>query len=431
MYPAAERMPLARFLPLVLLALACMLALASGAMTCARRERFSGGCDEAQCKWCSDGYGRVHCARSCKGCSKDDFIDDLGDRAMGYSGPKPGATLTKPAKPAKSAQPAPKPADAKAPKPADAKVPAKADPALPGPKPLVTKTGTCAVWGPVFEATTAASKPARAAASKAGWVHRRGRYQYDENNGYCGETSLQVLMLEHGVWIPQEAARAAGGGELLPGLNYDKALNKLGVAYDEFKGRGYDEFMRWTKAQMETGRGVVTVAYFLGGDDSEYDHIMPIVAYKSCEDKGDSVYVHSNYDVLPVERRVADFSCTRTNKKDGIKAAGCVPKDTRWGYAIRGPTYLGIGPAVELFVAADREPGLGKSATLAGQVRVSGLQAGDRYVLHRLDGGAPKGPTDAIKASAWSHTFTAKAKDHAIDVSFKSSVPAHFICVAE
>ena len=38
-----------------------------------------------------------------------------------------------------------------------------------------------------------------------------------------------MLMLRYGVWIPQEVARASGGGELLPGVNYDQALRGLKV----------------------------------------------------------------------------------------------------------------------------------------------------------------------------------------------------------
>lgn len=298
-----------------------------------------------------------------------------------------------------------------------------------------TAVGECTVHGPYFERTAGKKRrgkkgAAPAKAAGAGWVYRPGRIQYDEHNGYCGETSIQVLMLEHGVWVPQETARAAGGSELLLGLNYDKALRKLGIVYEEFAGRGYEEFMRWTKQKLQEGRGVVTVAYIRGGPDSEYDHIMPIVAYKACPTGGDSLYVHSNYDSLPVERKVADYSCTRSNKKDSIDKAGCVPRDTRWGYAILGPAYAGIGPPVELFVEGNSEPGLGKSTTLTGRVRVRGLQAGQRYVLHRVGKNAPKSPRDEITDSAWSQPFTAAGEEHVLDVTFKSGTPAHFICVA-
>lgn len=41
--------------------------------------------------------------------------------------------------------------------------------------------------------------------------------------------SLQTLMLRHGAWIPQEVARSAGGGELLLGINYDRAMKILKI----------------------------------------------------------------------------------------------------------------------------------------------------------------------------------------------------------
>lgn len=262
------------------------------------------------------------------------------------------------------------------------------------------------------------------------WTSRPGRIQYDQRNGYCGEVTLQMLMLEHGVWIPQEAARAAGGGELLPGLNYDRAMNALGIRYEAFRGRGYAEFMAWAKGQLGRGRGVVTVAYFRGGRDSEYDHIMPIVAYKSCPGAEDVVYVHSNYSVRPQARRVADYSCTRYDKKDGILNAGCVPKDTRWGYAIVGPRYAGLGHRVHLVVEGDREPGLGRSVELRARVLVTGLQPGMGYALHRL-AAPPRDATDRL-VPVWSRPFVATATEQVHNlIRFKSSEPAYFVCVQE
>lgn len=309
-------------------------------------------------------------------------------------------------------------------------------PATPVAAPVTGCTLLGAVFTPMKQTPTAkkvggGSKAARlpAMAVADGWASRPGRIQYDERNGYCGEVTLQVLMLEHGVWIPQEAARAAGGGELLPGLNYNRAMNALGIQYEEFRGKGFAEFMRWTKEQLGRGRGVVTVAYFRGGRDAEYDHIMPIVAYKSCGGAGDVVYVHSNYSATPQARRVADYSCTRYDKKDSILAAGCVPKDTRWGYAVLGPRYAGLGFRVHLVVEGDREPGLGRSTTLRGRVRVSGLQPGGRYTLHRATE-PPRGATDRV-VSTWSQSFTAESAEHVVAVAFKSTTPAYFLCLAQ
>lgn len=385
----------------LLLALLCVLAAVAGGHTLAHA-----------------GERRVCAARRHRVEAREPFAGVLreGEEAGVDEVLAPDEVPAQQGEEAPAAKPKPKPE----PKPPAAG--AKPKPAKPKPG-AGTKAGQCTVWGPALQ-TTAAGK-----AGDGSWQQsRRGRYQYDQNNGYCGEVSLQVLMLEHGVWIPQEAARAAGGGELLPGLNYDRALQKLKVAYEAFKGRGYDEFMRWTKAQLQKGLGVVTVGYFRGGRDSEYDHIMPVVAYKACP-SGDAVLVHSNYDTRPVERALADFSCTKNNKKDAIKRAGCVPRDTRWGYAIKGAAGAPAGPRAELFVQNPREPGLGKSVQMAGRVRLSGLQPGRRYALHRL-GAQPKTAAEAAAASQWSQAFVADAADRVVDVAFASNKVAHFVCVA-
>lgn len=253
-----------------------------------------------------------------------------------------------------------------------------------------------------------------------------GRYQYDDNNGYCGEVTVQQLMLPYGAWIPQEVARSAGGGELLLGVNYDAALDSLRIRYDEFTGRGYDAFVRWAKSRLARGQGVVTVAYIRGGPDSDYDHIMPIVGFK-----GDSVYVNTGYSEKPVRRNIGSYSCTRHNKKDPIEKAGCVPEDTRWGYALKGPVYASKqSPTVELTVRPSREPGLGRSATMHGRIKVRGLTPSKTYTLHRvtslrsiprdvhaLDGDA-RWVLDKFKAADTSWTRA---------VTFQSRKPAYFI----
>lgn len=261
-----------------------------------------------------------------------------------------------------------------------------------------------------------------------------GRYQYDNDNGYCGEVSIQMLMLGHGAWIPQEVARDAGGGELLPGVNYDRALRRLGVAYEAFDGRGYDAFMAWTKRQLlEHHRGVVTVAYYDGGPDADYDHIMPIVGWHEAPDGTDSVLVHTGYATRAVPRRVGGYSCTARNKKDSIDRAGCVPKNTRWGYAIAGRAYAAPElPRVSLRLDEPREPGVGRSETLRGRLRVRDLVPGVMYRLLRvtdlddlpnaadLDDASPAlGPGGQLfeaTGSTWS-TF----------VTFPSRSPVYFI----
>lgn len=256
-----------------------------------------------------------------------------------------------------------------------------------------------------------------------------GRFQYDDNNGYCGEVTVQQLMLRHGAWIPQEVARSAGGGELLLGVNYDAALDALRIRYDEFTGRGYGSFMRWAKAKLARGQGVVTVAYYRGGPDSDYDHIMPIVGLK-----GGAVYVNTGYSETPVRRQIASYSCTRHNKKDSIERAGCVPEDTRWGYAIKGPVYAARkSPTVELSVAKSAEPGLGRSVTLRGLVTVRGLTPNKPYTLHRVTSlrALPRDVQVLDADGRWVvERFRPNSTTWTHAVSFASRKPAYFICTA-
>lgn len=265
-----------------------------------------------------------------------------------------------------------------------------------------------------------------------------GRFQYDDRNGFCGEVSIQMLMLEYGIWIPQETARSAGSSDpysdLLPGENYNKALRRLKIRHDEFKGKGYKSFIRWAKKHLMKGSGVVEVAYIKGGQFSEYDHVMPIVGIrtstKSYSDK-DVLYVHTNYARRPVQRRVGDYWCTRAHKKDSYTKGGCIPLNTKWGHALKGPKYLGIGPKVELSVSSSAEPGLGRSKTFKGKATIRGLDAGREYVLYqitRLDK-VPDNPGARIGGAAKKVKFKATKAEHTVQVTFPSRTPAYFICV--
>lgn len=260
------------------------------------------------------------------------------------------------------------------------------------------------------------------------------RMQYDEENGYCGEMSLQTNMLKHGAWIGQEAARGAGGGEL-NGLNYERAMKFLKIKYDVFRGRGYRAFFEWAKLRMNEGKGVVAVTYFRGARSPYYDHIVPVVGYKGAPTgySDDDVFlVNSLYDPVTQERRAGDFWCNRRNKKDSLRSGGCVPDNVFVGYAIPGPVYAGAGPRVELLVEGNREPGLRRSARMDARVRVSGLTPGRPYKLHSIidDPRAVPATARAARRLRGGRTFTPEGTTHEIPVTFQSIKTAYFICVA-
>lgn len=263
------------------------------------------------------------------------------------------------------------------------------------------------------------------------------RIQWDVRFGYCGEVSLQTLMLRHGAWIPQEVARLAGGGELLLGVNYKVAMGKLKIAYTTFTGTGYAAFFGWAKQRLARGEGVVTVAFYRGATDPDYDHIMPVVGVETASLNGtyapDDVFrVNSGYSLTTARRLASGWWCPASNKNDTLVNAGCVPVNTLWGHSVLGPVYAGIGPAVALSVVQTSEPSRPKSVTMTGVVTVSGLRAGVAYVLYRVDKLASVPASSLIKVPTTAPVvarFVGVTPTQAFNVTFPSTLPAYFICV--
>ena len=261
------------------------------------------------------------------------------------------------------------------------------------------------------------------------------RWQYDGQGGYCGEVSLQMLMMKHGAWISQEEARRAGGGELLPGVNYEQAMKKLHIKYEKFKGKGFQPFMEWAKRWVMRGVGVVLVAFYKGGRFQGYDHVMPAVGFRTSSaaySPDDVVFVNSGYSSSTTQRRLGDYSCTYSTKKGSLAQAGCVPTDTKWGYAILGPTYADpAAPKLELKVRTNKEPGIGKSEPFKGELVVSGLTPGRRYAVVRVTdlGAVPQAPGQRATGTKVSE-FQATTQGASVEVTFESRRVAYFFVQA-
>lgn len=153
-------------------------------------------------------------------------------------------------------------------------------------------------------------------------------YQWENNNGYCGEVSLMMSGLANGQWMSQFNARLicgaffgpesdGSGASLLqagspwrpnPNYNaqlliedpdtgvsgpYDFAHSSLcgansrlrTVTYPYTTGYkapnlgldGYRDYMRWIKAQVVAGHQVTVAVYFNGGSDAQYDHEVSVL----------------------------------------------------------------------------------------------------------------------------------------------------------
>lgn len=312
------------------------------------------------------------------------------------------------------------------------------------PRPMVFARQSDETAVRVYEQQPTAGTRARAApgtsmlAGTQGYVNQNGvrmlgipgRKQFDQNGGYCGEITIQMYMLKHGVWIPQSVARDAGGGELLPGKNYDRALTNLNINYQRFNGRGTQAFFAFAKQQLLQDRGVVTVAFLAGSRFDSYDHIMPIVGVKytnpSSYDGNDLFYINNDYSPRSIERKASTYSCTAANRQP-LDRAGCVNSATTWGYGMAGPKYLGIGPPLELTrLARIDEPGLGSNRSQNATLTARNLTPGAKYAVYNLT----KGPNKGVKPSGQPFTsFTASGATWSTQVQLFSNKPAWFICV--
>lgn len=167
------------------------------------------------------------------------------------------------------------------------------------------------------------------------------------------------------------------------------------------------------------------------------DHIEPVVGVRTATssdayDPADTFYVHANYATAAIQRVASGFWCTAAAKTSGLMQGGCVPAATTHGYAVRGPAYSGIGPAVELAVSSAREPGLGLSVAMSGTITIKNLVPGQAYELHMVTSLAavPASANPAALSGTPLSSFVADGATRTFSATFQSGTPAYFICVA-
>lgn len=225
------------------------------------------------------------------------------------------------------------------------------------------------------------------------------RLQWDDNNGYCGETSIQTLALYYGAWISQKTIRDIGGGEILLGDNMEPVLTTLGFDYESWDNNKespqFENFMAWLKGHLLKGNPGIFAVYLsdAGEDDSAYDHIEPVIGVvgqgNSSFNLNDRLFFYNNFDYKYMNRSFAHLSSTRKNCSSDLAHGGCVPKDTDYGVVLKGiidqdhATY-----PLQLFVDTWDEPNLSKKENpkkMYGSVFISKLTVGNWYYLLRYD----------------------------------------------
>jgi len=148
-------------------------------------------------------------------------------------------------------------------------------------------------------------------------------YQWENNNGYCGEVSLVQAGMNNGQWMSQSNARLICGSGLShsgpdgwcaahkfsPNFNAQMLLETpatgvtgvhvysnaqacllnarlsattypyvTGYKSPNVGSSGYQDFLRWVKKELIAGHQVTLGVLFSGGDDAQYDHIVSVIA---------------------------------------------------------------------------------------------------------------------------------------------------------
>jgi hypothetical protein len=193
-------------------------------------------------------------------------------------------------------------------------------------------------------------------------------YQWENNNGYCGEVSILEAGMNNGQWVSQLNTRLVCGGQgngmdapvgaslsqsgpdgycashdgnadynaqvllenqavenpatclsnaRLAYKTYDYSANNVGLA-------GYQNYMAWVKSETMLGNQV-TVGILDGGGDQQYDHEVTVAAIGTNHSPSDASYYDD--DVLYIEDHgaLSDFATVPAIPPGAGGTPGCTP----------------------------------------------------------------------------------------------------------
>jgi hypothetical protein len=127
------------------------------------------------------------------------------------------------------------------------------------------------------------------------------RFQWDGNNGYCGEVAMISAGLYYGQYLSQYDVRLLASGSdgiegdqsqqlLLGEKNVVTAAEALRLKFETLTSQDSRSFMQWVKHRVASGYpviiGVLNNVNKLGENppgDPEYDHIVPVIGFGSNE----------------------------------------------------------------------------------------------------------------------------------------------------
>jgi len=273
------------------------------------------------------------------------------------------------------------------------------------------------------------------------------RLQWDEKNGYCGECSVQQILLFFGGYASQYKIReifdptqrrdlwVENNGPVL------KALRLTSEQWNSNQARPqYQKFLVWMKNHIHRGHPVIMGVFYWDPDepDPAYDHIVPAIGAASKDFSRylpeDTLTFNDDYTPRSFTRPFRTLYDTRSMEHNGARYEYCIPQAVDYGCAVTGirDDDKATRPVrVKVNRWDEPDPWRGQApVTLQATITVRSLTAGRSYALLRYDD-YRKVPAKDFLSSAYasSRTFTATGATAVFTEGFKSNGVAIYRCV--
>ena len=272
------------------------------------------------------------------------------------------------------------------------------------------------------------------------------RLQWDNNDGYCGECSIQQIALYFGAYISQYRAREiidpTQQQDVWVPENSGPIFDALRLNYQAWDSSlttpQYQAYLIWAKAHLQQGHPVIVDVFVQEESSPDYDHIVAATGFTSTDTNTyhaiDTLVFNDNYEPTPYTRTFGSLYDTRSMSGNGAVYEYCIPKNTDYGCAVTGvKDTTGMLLPVSLKLNRWDEPNvsLGDSpAQLTATVTIRSLAAGSHYALLRYNTYTSV-PTSGYLTSAYSTStiFTATSDVHTLTDRFMSDKIVIYRCV--
>ena len=273
------------------------------------------------------------------------------------------------------------------------------------------------------------------------------RLQWDNNNGYCGECSIQQIALYYGAYISQYRARAiidpTQQQDVWVPENSGPIFDALRLTYQAWDSSSatpqYQAYLVWAKGHLQQGHPVIIDVYVQGESDPDYDHIIPATGFTSVDattyHTNDTLIFNDNYAATHYTRTFGSLYDTRAMSGNGAAYEYCIPRDTDYGCAVTG-IKDDSGTALPVSLKVDRwdEPNIPQGASpvqLNATIQMRSLTAGSQYALLRYDD-YRNVPTSNYLSSAFSAAmvFVATNSVQMLSDRFLSNTTVIYRCVS-